>query len=55
MLGVELKSNYGRVRFRITIRGRGRVIVRVRVRVGVTNRFNNMIRVKIIARVTVKV
>ncbi len=38
MLGLELKSNYGRVRFRATIRGR------VRVRVGV----------KIIVRVKVQ-
>ena len=27
LLGLELKSNYGRVRFRATIRGRGRVII----------------------------
>ena len=45
MLGLQLKSNYGRVRFRATIRGRGRVTVGVRVRVRVTNRFNIMIRV----------
>ncbi len=45
MLG--LKSNYGRVIFRATIRGRGRVTVRVRVRVG----DRESVRHKVIVRV----
>ena len=42
-----LKSNYGRVRLKATIRGRGRVTVIVRFSVGVRER----VRLKVIVRV----
>ncbi len=43
-----MKSNYGRVRFRATIRGRGRVTIIVRFSVGVRER----VRLKVIVRNT---